>query len=58
MDTAKTIDLTRLCIQITNTVVFSQSYTHQTYKEIQNKKQVNSKTKVLNDLLEDDISRV
>ena len=36
MDTAKTTDLTRLCIQIINTVV-SQSYTHQTYKEIENK---------------------
>ena len=36
MDTAKTIDLIRLCIQVTNTVVL-QSYTHQTYKEIQNK---------------------
>ena len=42
MDTAKTIDLTRLCIQITNTVGFFQSYTHQTYKEIQNKKHFNS----------------
>ena len=45
MDTAKTIDLIRLCIQVTNTVVF-QSYTHQTYKEIQNKIYVNSKPKV------------
>ena len=45
MDTAKTIDLIRLCIQVTNTVVL-QSYTHQTYKEIQNKIYVNSKPKV------------
>ena len=44
-DTAKTIDLIRLCIQVTNTVVF-KSYTHQTYKEIQNKIYVNSKPKV------------
>ena len=46
MDTAKTIDLARLCIQITNAVVF-QSYTHQTYKEILNKKHVISNPKVL-----------
>ena len=48
MDTAMTIHLTRLCIQITNTVgFFFQSFTHQTYKEIQSKKYINSKPKVL-----------
>ena len=36
MNTAKTIDLTRLCIQ---------SHTRQTYNEMQNKKHVNSKPK-------------
>ena len=50
MNTVKTIALTRLCIQITNTVFF-QSYTHQTYKEIQNKKHVNSKPKVLRNIV-------
>ena len=47
MDTAITIHLTRLCLQITNTVGFFQSFTHQTYKEIQSKKHINSKPKVL-----------
>ena len=51
MDTAKTIFLSRLCIQISNTVVFFQLYKHQTYKEIQNKNHVNSKPKVLNNKL-------
>ena len=46
MDRAKTIILTSLCIQI-----FFQSYTHQTYKEIQNKKHVNSKLKVLSNTM-------
>ena len=42
MDTGKTVDLTRLCIQINNTVVFFfQSYAHQTYKVIQSKKTCN-----------------
>ena len=50
MDTAKTIDLTGLCIQITNAVVF-QSYTHHTYKGIQNKKHVNSKSKLLSNTM-------
>ena len=50
MDMAKTLDLTCLCVQITNTVVF-QSYTHQTYKEFQNKKHVNSKLKVLSNTM-------
>ena len=41
MNMEKTIDLTRLYIQINNTVgFFSQSYTHQSYEEIQNKKHV------------------
>ena len=31
-------------IQIINTVVFFQSYTHQTYTKIQNKKHFNRKT--------------
>ena len=54
MDTAKTIDLTCLCIiciQINNTVVFFQSYIHQTYKEFPNKKHVNSKPKVLSNTM-------
>ena len=46
MNTAKTIDLTRLCIQIKQYSSCFQSYTHQTYKEIQNKKHVNGKAKV------------
>ena len=46
MDTAKTMDLTCLCLQINNTVVFFQSYTHQTYKEIQSRNHVHSKPKV------------
>ena len=37
MNMAKTMDLTRLCIQMNNLVFFFQSYTYQTYKEIQNK---------------------
>ena len=38
MNMAKTMDLTRLCIHMNNLVVFFfQSYTYQTYKEIQNK---------------------
>ena len=51
MDTVKTIDLTRLCIQITNrpTVVFPNIHT--SYKEVQNKKHVNSKPKVLCDTM-------
>ena len=51
MITAKTIDWTRLCIQITNTVFFFQIYTHQTYKEIQRKKYANSKQKVLSNTM-------
>ena len=51
MNTAKTIDLTHLCIEINNTVVFFQSFTHQTYKEIINKKHVNSKPKVLSNTM-------
>ena len=44
MDTAKTTDSTCLCMQINNTVVvFFQSFTRQTYKEIQSKNHVNSK---------------
>ena len=46
MDMAKTMDLTRLCKQINNTVVFFQSYTEHTYKEIQRKNHANSKPKV------------
>ena len=46
-----TIYLIRLCIHINNTVVFFQSYKHQIYKEIQNKKPVNSKPKVLNNTM-------
>ena len=42
MDTAKTIDLICLCIQINNTVVFFQSYT-QAYKECQAKTNVKQK---------------
>ena len=45
-DTAKTMDLTCLCLQINNTVVFYQSYTRQTYKEIQSRSHVHSKWKV------------
>ena len=51
METAKTNDLTRLCIQINKTVVFFKSYTHQTYKEIQNKNHVNSEPKVLSNTM-------
>ena len=50
IDTAKTVDLSRLCLQKTNTVVF-ESHTYQTYKEIQNKKHVNSKPKVLSNTM-------
>ena len=46
IDTVKTIDLTRLRIQITKYSSFS-NHTHQTYKEIQIEKHVNSKPKVL-----------
>ena len=46
-DTAKTMDLTCLCLQINNTVVFFfQSSIHQTYKEIQGRKHLHSKPKV------------
>ena len=47
MDMAKTIYLTRFCIQINNTVVFFQSYTGQTNKKNpKTKNLVNSKQKV------------
>ena len=46
MDTAKTIDLTHLCIQITNTVDITKIHT-----EIQNRKHVNSKQKVLSNTM-------
>ena len=46
MDTAKTIDLTHLYVQITNTVVFPMIHT-----EIQNRKHVNSKQKVLSNTM-------
>ena len=53
MDTAKTIDLTRLCIQINKPVVFFQTYTYmyQTYEEIRDKKHDLSKPKVLNNTM-------
>ena len=52
MDTAKTIDLTRLCIQINKPVVFFfQSYTYQTYEEIRDKKHDLSKPKVLSNTM-------
>ena len=41
-----------LCKLINNTVIFIQSYTHQTYKKkIQNKKHVNIKPKVLSNTM-------
>ena len=42
MNMAKTIGLTRLCIQLNKTVAIFQSYTHQSYKEIQNKKNMSA----------------
>ena len=50
MDTVKTINLTRLCKQITNTVDFPIIHTSNN-KETQNKKHVNSKAKVLSNTI-------
>ena len=47
MDTAKIINL---CIQINNTVVFS-NHTHIKHTEFKNKKHVNSKPKVLSNTM-------
>ena len=46
MDIAKTIDLTCMCIQINNTVVFSD-HTHTKLIKNSKQKHVNSKPKVL-----------
>ena len=50
MDTTKTIDLTRLCIQITNTVVFPIIHTSN-LKRNPKQKHVNSKPKVLSNTM-------
>ena len=50
MDMVTAIGLTRFCIQITNTVVLPIIHTSK-YKEIQNKKHVNSKPKVLSNTM-------
>ena len=49
MDTGKTIDMTRLCIQITNTVSFSKHTHIQPLKKSKTKN--DSKLKVLSDTM-------
>ena len=51
MDTAKTIDLTRLCIQINNTVVFANHIHIKLIKDFKKKNHVNNKSKVLSNTM-------